>query len=46
MSSAFMSPDELREHLQKKSSEYVGSDDLKEANRRFRVLHEWRYSDE
>lgn len=43
--SPFMGPDELREHLREKMSEYVGTDDLEEANRRLGVLQSWRYDD-
>lgn len=38
-----MGADELREHLQEKSKEHVGTTDLEEGNRRYAVLHEWRY---
>lgn len=39
----WMEPDELREHLKEKSEHFVGTADLEEANRRFEVLHEWRW---
>lgn len=37
-----MGPEELREYLGEKMSKHFGTDDLTEANRRARVLHQWR----
>jgi len=37
--------DALREGLRENAQEHVGTDDLGEANRRYEVLHSWRYDD-
>ena len=37
-----MGADELREHLRERMEEIAGPRDLGEANRRCRVLDEWR----
>jgi len=37
-----MGEQQLREHLQSKAQESVGADNLREANRRWSVLQEWR----
>jgi len=40
-----MGADALRERLQENAERHVGTDDLEEANRRYEVLHGWRYGD-
>lgn len=45
-SSPFMGAEALRERLRENAVEHVGTDDLAEANRRYEVLHSWRYGDE